>query len=144
MTKRVYRVLVVDDDPTLVETMRAVLEADFDVTTCNSAREALELLTCEAFDVICADWQMPGIDGVEFFRLLSRRSVLRTSGCILFTAHAEALFEQVAWHDRKMLGFLRKPFRPSDLVERVTHFAHVASMKRSSRELSATVRRTAR
>lgn len=144
MARQVYRVLLVDDDVALVETMRAVLESDFEVTVCYSAREALALLTCETFDVICSDWQMPGIDGIEFFRLLSRRAVRRTTGCILFTAHTEALFEQVSWNDRKMLGFLRKPFRPGDLVERVTHFAHVASMKRSSRELSAAVRRTAR
>ncbi|HEU4407180.1 MAG TPA: response regulator [Polyangiaceae bacterium] len=143
MAKQTFRVLLVDDEPMLVETMRAILDSDFHVKVSYSAQDALARLASEPFDVVCADWQMPGINGVEFFRLLSRRAHLRTCSCILVTAHAEALFGQVAWRERKMFGFLRKPFRPSDLVERVTHFAHLAVMKRSSRDLSAAVRRVA-
>lgn len=141
MTKQAFRVLLVDDDPALLETMKAVLDDVFDVAVCRSAGEAIELLACESFHVICSDWQMPGMNGIDFFRQLSRRAGLVSSGCILVTAHADSLLEQVAWPDRKMLGVLRKPFRPTDLIERVTHFAGVAEMKRSTRELRTTLRR---
>ncbi len=138
------RVLLVDDEPALLASMTAVLGARFDVTACASTRVALDLLGRESFHVICADWQMPGMDGIDFFRLLGQRARLGRSGCILMTAHPAELIEQVAWADRKMLGFLSKPFRPADLVDRVSHFATVASMKRSSRALSAAVGRATR
>lgn len=139
MAKDAFRVLLIDDEPMLLESMKAVLDDEFEVSVCGSAREALELLSHASFHVICCDWQMPGMDGLHFFRLLSRRASLSASGCILITAHTAALLEQVAWLDRKMLGVLRKPFRPSDLVDRVTHFASVAEMKRSTKELRTTI-----
>ncbi|HEU4412397.1 MAG TPA: response regulator [Polyangiaceae bacterium] len=136
--------LLIDDEPAVLETMKALLEPAFEVTICYSAREALQLLTHESFAVICCDWQMPGIDGLEFFRQLARQPKRHASGRILITAHADSLFKKVGWAERKMLGFLRKPCRPADLIERVTHFAHVAAMKQSSQELSAAVLRATR
>ena len=63
-----YRVLLVDDDARLLESMEAVLTGQFGVRCCASGQEALHLLDQESFHVVCADWQMPGMDGVEFFQ----------------------------------------------------------------------------
>jgi len=33
---------------------------------------------------------------------------------------------EIPWQDRRMLGVLRKPFSPSELIDRVTHFAQIS------------------
>jgi two-component system response regulator HupR/HoxA len=131
------RVLLVDDDTRLLESMEAVLSEQFAVRTCASGPEALRLLDHEPFHVVCADWQMPGMDGVTLFQAVTRRRLAILPCFILITAHAGELLDQVPYEDRKMLGMLRKPFSPEQLIERVVQFAGVAQLKRSNAALKA-------
>jgi DNA-binding NtrC family response regulator len=56
-----FRVLLVDDDVRLLESMEAVLADQFGVRCCTSGREALRVLDLEPFHVVCADWRMPKV-----------------------------------------------------------------------------------
>jgi CheY-like chemotaxis protein len=134
-----FRVLLVDDDVRLLESMEAVLADRFTVHCCTSGAEALHVLDLEPFHVVCADWQMPRMDGVAFFQYLARRGLAELPCCVLITAHAGELLDQVPYQDRKMFGMLRKPFSPEQLIERVNQFAGVAHLKRSSAALQAVV-----
>ncbi len=134
-----YRVLLVDDDARLLESMAAVLSEQFAVRCCTAGQEALGLLERETFHVVCADWQMPGMDGMEFFHAVSRRRLPLLPCCVLVTAHAGELWDRVPYEDRRMLGMLRKPFSPGQLIERVNQFAGVAHLKRSNAALKAVV-----
>jgi len=64
------RVLHVDDEPADLEITRVFLsreaKGDFEIISVLSAEEALEKLESEHFDVIIADYKMPGLDGIEF------------------------------------------------------------------------------
>ena len=133
------RVLLVDDDVQLLESMAAVLSDQFTVRTCVSGPEALRLLDREPFHVVCADWHMPGMDGVAFFRAVTRHRLATPPCFILVTAHAGELLDQVPYEDRKRLGVLRKPFSPEQLIERVHQFAGVAQLKRSNAALKAVI-----
>jgi CheY-like chemotaxis protein len=119
--------------------MEAVLADQFTVRCCSSGPEALHVLDLEPFHVVCADWQMPRMDGVSFFQAMTRRNLAVSPCCVLITAHAGQLLDQVPYEDRKMLGMLRKPFSPEQLIERVTQFAGVAHLKRSNAALKAAV-----
>jgi CheY-like chemotaxis protein len=134
-----FRVLLVDDDVRLLESMEAVLAERFTVRCCTSGPEALRLLYLEPFHVVCSDWQMPGMDGVAFLLSLPRRKLSALPCRVLITAHAGELLEQVPYEDRRMLGVLRKPFSPEQLIERVNQFAGVAQLKRSNAALKAVV-----
>ncbi|MEO7034150.1 MAG: response regulator [Polyangiaceae bacterium] len=134
-----FRVLLVDDDVDLLESAAAVLAGHFEVRTCTSGPEALRVMEREPFHVVCADWQMPGMNGVEFFHAVAWRRLPISPCFILVTAHAGELRGQVPYEDRKMLGMLRKPFSPEQLSERVTQFAGVAQLKRSNAPLKAVV-----
>ena len=62
------RILYVDDEPGLLEIGKKFLErnGDFLVTPIDSATDALQLLKKEQFDAIISDYQMPGMNGIQF------------------------------------------------------------------------------
>jgi PAS domain S-box-containing protein len=78
-------VLYVDDEPDLLDISKMFLEesGDFSVTTIVSAPDALELLNKEQFDVVISDYQMPGMDGIQF--LVEVRANFGPIPFILFT-----------------------------------------------------------
>jgi PAS domain S-box-containing protein len=80
-----YRILYVDDEPTLLEIGRIFLEqsGDFSVVSIDSATAALTLLTRERFDAIVSDYEMPGMNGIEF--LYEVRTRFGKMPFILFT-----------------------------------------------------------
>ncbi len=64
MTPR-YRVLLVDDDPAVLVTAAALLSNEFDVTSASSGEEAVALLTKNVFDVVCTDYKMGRLTGLD-------------------------------------------------------------------------------
>lgn len=59
------RLLVVDDDPDVLEALEAVLSEDFEVATAADGLLALELMQRAEVDVVLLDMMMPNMDGEE-------------------------------------------------------------------------------
>ncbi len=82
-----FRILVVDDHASAREAVAEVLrQAQYGVTACASAMEALGKLASEPIDVVVTDLQMPGMDGIEFIREIERRRL--DVQVLMITAHA--------------------------------------------------------
>lgn len=67
------RILIVDDEPDILEQAKIFLEKErekFDIKTASSAEKALEKLNGEEFDGIVSNYQMPGMDGLEFLEII--------------------------------------------------------------------------
>jgi len=63
------RVLLVDDDLNVLLGMkRALRKQSFEIVTASSARDGLAVLSRADIDVVVADYEMPGMNGVEFLR----------------------------------------------------------------------------
>jgi len=77
--------LYVDDEPDLLDLCKLFLEkeGDFTVATVTSAREGLQILTEGMTDAIVSDYQMPGMDGIEFLKVV--RKEFKEIPFILFT-----------------------------------------------------------
>lgn len=120
-----FRVLVVDDDPSVVKLIASALAGEMDVVTCLSGEMALRLLRNEDFHVVCADYRMPGMNGIE---LLARATQIRehVGGLLVTGADAQLLSEQ-----RKNHYVITKPFDRARLLGLVTQLARVAEMKRT-------------
>ena len=80
------RILVVDDEPAIRDTMRMILEYDgHEVLTAGSGPEALSIAERESPDLAFLDIKMPGIDGLE---VLSRlRGTNETLPVVIVSAH---------------------------------------------------------
>ncbi|MBK7585490.1 MAG: response regulator [Myxococcales bacterium] len=95
------RVLVVDDDALVAETLSRALADDYDVRVCTRAADALALLgTDRGFDLVLCDLLMPEMSGMELHGLLAQRHpgleerlVFMTGGA--FTRRAREFLLQV-------------------------------------------------
>jgi len=117
--------IVLADDHELVRTgFRIILGAqpDFDVVgEARNGREAVELATELAPDVICMDIQMPDVDGIEATRLIVADSASTAAVLILTTFDNEQqLFDAL---DAGASGFLLKNSSPDDLADAVRTLA---------------------
>lgn len=110
------RVLLVDDDPLVRETMVLVLRgAGYGVLLADDGSHALELLRRETVDLVISDILMPGVDGIELLLAIRRHHpdlrVLCISGGNRIN-HIQYL-EMAAKLGAYMV--LAKPFTPSQL-----------------------------
>jgi len=69
------KVLLVDDEKDFLEIMAQRMEArGFEVTTAESADQALSIIDKKPFDAIVMDFQMPGMDGMEALKAIKAKS----------------------------------------------------------------------
>lgn len=93
------RILAVDDSPTYLEELGAVLrEEGYDVVLAHSGEEAIDLLSVQAVDCILLDLLMPGLSGQETCRRIKAAPVIRDIPIILLTAvdNQDAMIEGLA------------------------------------------------
>ncbi|MGA2855100.1 MAG: sigma 54-interacting transcriptional regulator, partial [Verrucomicrobiota bacterium] len=77
--------LIVDDEKTTREGLRAALEGRYDVFIAGDAQAAMNLLESENFDVLLTDFRLPSEDGMK---LIARaKSLPKPPVCILMTAY---------------------------------------------------------
>ena len=95
------RLLVIDDEPALGFTLRALLEPEHDVVSVTSGEEALALVANDAFDAILCDLTMPGLSGADVYERLAtshpelvRKMIFMTGGA--FTPRLERFLADVA------------------------------------------------
>jgi len=126
-----YKVLLVDDDIAVLRSLAAALEFDVDVETCESGERALGLLKGGSYHVVCSDYSMPGMTGVELLRLVAQ--LPEPTGCLLVTGSSSFI-------GRNGVGdhyVLMKPVEPNRLSSLVQQLAFTAEMKRNARRSRA-------
>lgn len=122
-------ILVVDDEVAICAVIAESLKrAHFAVTTCTTAKEALDL-HLEQFDLMIFDVMMPDIDGFELCR-----NIREKVDCpILFLTAKTTELDVIQGLAIGGDDYIRKPFTPSELVSRVQ--AHLRREKRVHRSM---------
>ena len=104
------RVLIVDDEPIIVQGLVSVLSEsglDIDLYSAYSGEEALALLSETRMDIVISDVHMPGMDGLETARLLLQRHPDARIVMISSLAYDDTIDEAKRIGT---LGFVYKPF----------------------------------
>ena len=110
------KILVVDDDASIVETVRAYLrEAGFEVFTARDGNSALSEYRRQKPDLLVLDVMMQEMDGFEVVRTLRRDSAVPV---ILVTARVEES-DRLVGLELGADDYVTKPFSPRELVARV-------------------------
>jgi two-component system response regulator YesN len=99
--------LVVDDESELTGFVRDALEGEFDVETAQSTAEADMYLGLRAFDVVLADYMMPGETGLEF--LMRSREHFPKMKRILMTGYLNPDLISRAQNLAELSSYLIKP-----------------------------------
>jgi len=112
------KVLVVDDEPTILEIVGRYMErAGFETSSAADGFEALQLAEEHHPDLVVLDLMLPGIDGIEVMRRLRERPG-KPVAVILLTARGEESDRLVGLR-RGADDYVVKPFSPAELVARV-------------------------
>jgi two-component system phosphate regulon response regulator PhoB len=121
------RILVVDDEPDLLELVRVNLsQAGFDVETAESARAGLAAIRERVPDLLVLDLMLPDVPGTEVCRQVRSDAKLRDLPIVMLTAKSEEV-DRVVGFELGADDYVAKPFSPRELTLRVQ-----AILRRSS------------
>jgi CheY-like chemotaxis protein len=124
-TRRLRRVLVVDDDEVIRRLIAANLTLEgFDVATAVDGQDCLEKVSAIAPDVITLDAMMPRLDGWETALRLRKCPDTSHIKLVLITAHDQAANPRQHRHARAD-AYLTKPFDPAEMIRVVRELAGV-------------------
>lgn len=131
------RILVVEDDPSLLELLRYNLEAEgYRVQVSTRGDDAELKLREEAPDLVLLDWMLPGLSGIELCRRIRQRRETVALPVIMLTARGEEA-ERVRGLSTGADDYVVKPFSVPELLARVRALLRRANPERIADELDA-------
>jgi YesN/AraC family two-component response regulator len=113
-----YRLLVIDDEPSVGESLQSALEGEYEVDACESAEEGWDLLFQyrEPFDLLIVDLTLSGMDGLEFIKRV--REINPILPCLIITGHSTKEKAEEACN-LGVSGYIAKPFDIDALKQRI-------------------------
>lgn len=109
------KVLIVDDEPEVVELISIVLDRDdLQLLEAYDGDEALEIVRAERPDLMLTDLMMPGLDGTELCRRVKADPASSAMMIVTMSARRELYAEDCGADE-----FIRKPFDITDVVATV-------------------------
>jgi DNA-binding response OmpR family regulator len=110
------RVLVVDDEKTIVKGLKFSLEKEgYEVSVAYDGEEAIKIFQDEKHDLIVLDLMLPGVDGLEVCRRLRKVSDVPI---VMLTARTEDI-DKILGLEMGADDYITKPFNPRELAARI-------------------------
>jgi DNA-binding response OmpR family regulator len=126
----VKKILVVDDEPTLVATLKYNLEREgYEVVTAADGESGLSAARDTRPDVVVLDLMLPGLDGLEVCRILRREM---TAPILMLTAKTEEV-DKVVGLELGADDYVTKPFGMRELLARIRALVRRAEMPPAAR-----------
>lgn len=112
-SKNLPIVLVVDDEPRVLEGFEAILDGQFKVLTARSGKEALERIAKESINLVFLDIKMPDMDGMEVLRSIKEYDENLSVIMATATDKAKAAVEAM---QLGASGYITKPFDADEVI----------------------------
>ena len=119
MKKKDIRILLVDDEPDILEIVGYNLSAEgYQVITADNGAEAVKVAKKKSPHLIILDVMMPGMDGIEACEQMRKIPELEDTIITFLTARGED-YSQMAGFDAGADDYITKPIKPKVLVSKV-------------------------
>ena len=112
------KILVIDDDPDILDVLELTLSGHYTVFTAPNGKEGLDLVKLKAPDLVITDYVMPVMNGPQFVRELRKDVLLRHLPVIMLTGKGETK-DMVTGIEAGADDYLVKPFEPEVLLARI-------------------------
>jgi CheY-like chemotaxis protein len=110
------KILILDDIPDFLDLLESYLEEQgkFQIVKSVNGEDALKILSAERFDIICTDYKMPNMNGIEFVTKVRKEILLNLKTPIIFLSGLKPNLTPDAqiWDN---VFFLDKPFKASQI-----------------------------
>ena len=132
-----HPLLIVDDEPEVLASLRSIFRRDYDVHPVLTAQEALELLRSQPIHVVLSDHRMPGMSGADFLAVVSQEypDIIR----LMITGYADIDSVIDAINRGHVYRYISKPWDPNELQsiirQAVEQYELVAERRRLLLEL---------
>ncbi|HEB91610.1 MAG TPA: response regulator, partial [Deltaproteobacteria bacterium] len=128
------RILIVDDEEAILETMTFTFMDLYDVLTTSDPKEALSILEeNDPVAVVITDQRMPGMTGVELLKQVYERHPETVR--IILTGFADTDATIQAINDGHIYGYINKPWEPDELKTIVRHAVELHALAVENRRL---------
>jgi DNA-binding NtrC family response regulator len=111
------RLLIVDDEPDMLDFLDRVFRRDYDVLRAQSVEEALSRLDEGALDVIVTDRRMPRRSGLELLEIAAQRQPQAVR--VLLTGYADSLVDEKVAQWRLVDAWVSKPIDAAALKQSI-------------------------
>lgn len=119
MAEKTFKILVVDDEPDILEFLSYNLEKEgFSVETAENGKQALEKAKKNQPDIVLLDVMMPEMDGIEACRTMREMPQFEHTIIAFLTARTED-YSQIAGFETGADDYISKPIKPRVLVSRL-------------------------
>ncbi len=115
---RKEKILIIDDDPDILDVLNLTLSETFTVISANNGKEGLEQVKTKNPDIIITDYNMPVMNGPEFCKNLRKDILLRHLPVIMLTGKGDTK-DMVLGIESGADDYLIKPFEPESLLARI-------------------------
>ncbi len=132
------KVLIVDDDHRMCDSLKELLRCkSYELEKSNSAKEAIEYLEKDIFDLVLLDIFMPDENGYKVMDYITSQSL--DTLVIIMTGHAsvESAIEALR---KGAYDYLKKPFEPEELLARVENALNHKRLKNESKQTEEALR----
>lgn len=127
------RILIADDDPSVIVTLEGCLQAlGYEVSVARDGGEAIDLLSASDYRIVISDWEMPEVDGLELCQWIRQRKL----GPYIYTLLLTSRSQQSDLIEGLSAGaddFIIKPFEPNELRVRLRAAERIVGLE--SRDL---------
>jgi len=113
-------IVCIEDEPQMIDLFRLILcPKGFDLVGATRGQQGLQTMRHVKPDLLLLDLAMPDMDGWSVCKHMEADEVLRHIPVIVVTARATPFNKVIASQCAQVVGYMVKPFGPSDLVDSV-------------------------
>ena len=112
------KILIVDDNPDILELIEATLEGEFDLAKAATGAEAMEKIKTQKPNLLILDYMLPDTDGLQICRTIRKDPLLLNTPILMLTGKGE-VEDKVGGLEAGVDDYMLKPFIPQELIARV-------------------------